>query len=410
MKMRKLAVAVFVTALVFGAALTRGPALAGFTSMTDVTCGAGEYMVGVAGRSGDWINAIRPVCQSWNPTTSTAGPTRNGPMRGAPVGGEGVAICPRGSAVSGIEIRHVTQGETVILQYVAPQCRTILPPRDIVEIGRLQFGQGGSPMPSSGPTFYGCGPRELAIGISVAVGEAHVAEVRPQCRFAPGPSPQMTSRDTGHGTRFYTGPTIRTASGDDVSLDFCREFGTNCGQAAANAFCRAHDALVATAFEPASRIGVTAVITNGRICGPVCDGFRSIECGKMAAPGSVFTPRPPLSVKPAPSPSPVPAPAPAPPPASTHVPVSQMTGVVYRDPKITADNGETAALDWCRAYGVDCGKPAADAFCRAQGHARADHIQPRPDIGRSVIITTGAICSDPTCDGFRLIECVRAGE
>jgi hypothetical protein len=409
MKMRKLAVAVFVTALVFGAAPMMVPAVASI-GMTPATCGAGEYMVGVAGRSGDWINAIRPVCQSWDPATSTAGSTRNGPIHGAPVGGGGVAICPRGSAVSGIEIRHVTRGDDMVLQYVAPQCRTILPPRDIVEIGRLQFGQGGSPTPSSGPSFHGCGPRELAIGISVALGAAHVAEVDIKCKFAPGPSPQMTSRDTGRGTRLYTGPTIRTASGDDVSLDFCREFGTNCGQPAANAFCRAHGELVATTFQPASRIGVTAVIANGRICGPACDGFSSIECGKVAGPGSVFTPRPPLSVKPAPSPSPVPAPAPAPPPASTHVPVAQMTGVVYRDPKITADNGETAPLDWCRAYGTDCGKPAADAFCRSQGHARADHLQPRQDIGKTVIITTGAICNDPTCDGFRLIECVRAGE
>ncbi|KQY29346.1 hypothetical protein ASD38_08295 [Caulobacter sp. Root487D2Y] len=406
--MRKLATAVFVTALVLGAVLMRTPAVANLIGLTPATCGAGEYMVGVSGRGGDFINAIRPVCQSWNPATSTAGPTRNGQTQGVPGGGEGVAICPRGSAVSGIEIRHVTQGEDMFLQYVAPQCRTILPPRDIVQIGRLQFGQGGSPTPSSGPTFHGCGSRELAIGISVAVGRAHVAEVDLKCQFAPGPSPPMTSRDTGHGTRLYTGPTIRTASGDDVSLDFCREFGTNCGQAAANAFCRAHDELVATAFEPASRIGVTAVIADGRICGPTCDGFRSIECGKAAGPGSVFTPRPPLSVTPSATPSP--SPAPAPPPPTTHVPVAQMTGVIYRNPEITAATGETAPLDWCRDYGSECGKPAADAFCRAQGHARADHIQPRPDIGRTVIIATGAICADPTCDGFRLVECVRAGE
>jgi hypothetical protein len=301
--MRKLAMAVLVTALVLGAALMRVPAVASI-GMTPVTCEAGEYMVGVSGRSGALITAIRPVCQSWDPATSTAGPTRNGPLQGHLGGGEGAAICPRGSAVSGFETRHVTRGEEVFLQYVAPQCRTILPPRDIVEIGRLQFGQGGAPMPSSGPAFYGCGARQLAIGISVAVGETHVSDVGIQCKFAPSPSPQMSSRATGSGTRLYTSPTIRTASGDDVSLDFCREFGTNCGQAAANAFCRGQGERVAVAFQPAPRTGVTAVIADGRICGPTCDGFRTIECGAMAAPGSVFKPRPPLSVSPSSSPSP----------------------------------------------------------------------------------------------------------
>ena len=182
-------------------ALLAIPAMASLTGMTPEICGAGEYLIGVSGRSSDWIDAIRPVCAGWNPATGTAGVPRNGPSHGGGGGGEGVAVCPRGSAVSGWEIRHVTRGDSVFLQYVAPQCRTILPPREIVQIGRLQFGRGNPPMSSSGPTFHGCGKQELAIGFSVAVGENYVSEVDLKCRFVPNASPPMTSRDTGHGTR-----------------------------------------------------------------------------------------------------------------------------------------------------------------------------------------------------------------
>ena len=61
----------------------------------------------------------------------------------------------------------------------------ILPPREIVQIGRLQFGRDNPPMPSSGPTFHGCGKQELVIGFSVAVGENYVSEVDLKCRFVP---------------------------------------------------------------------------------------------------------------------------------------------------------------------------------------------------------------------------------
>ena len=374
--------------------------------MTPEICGAGEYLIGVSGRSGDWIDAIRPVCASWNAATRTAGVPRNGPIHGGRGGGEGVAICPRGSAVSGWEIRHVTRGDTVFLQYVAPHCRTILPPHDIVEIGRLQFGRGNPPMPSSGPTLHSCGKRELAIGISVAVGENHVSEVDLKCRFVPNASPPMASRETGRGTRLYTGPTIRTASGDDVSLDICREWATNCGAPAAAAFCRTQNYATAVAFVPAPGVGLTAVISSGRICSdPSCGGFTSIECGAVPAVGTTLSTRPPpvLSASP---PSSV-APQPAPPAAENpRTPISESKGTLYRDPEIAAGNSVMVPLDWCREWGSACGKPAADAYCQMLGHARSGRIQIRNDVGKTAIISSKAICSDPSCDGFRLIECL----
>jgi hypothetical protein len=277
-------------------ALLATPAIASLTGMTPEVCAADEYLIGVSGRSGDWIDAIRPVCATWNPATRTAGVPRNGPSHGGRGGGEGVAICPRGSAVSGWEIRHVTRGESVFLQYVAPQCRTILSPRQIVQIGRLQFGRGNPPMPSSGPTFHGCGKGELAIGLSVAVGANYVSEVDLKCRFVADASPP---------------------------------------------------------------------------------------------------PSPPVPPK-------------VPPPAAkaTQTPRPELTGTLYRDPEIAAENTEMVRLDWCREWGSACGKPAADAYCHMLGHAGSGQIQIRNNVGKTAIISSKAICSDPTCDGFRLIECV----
>ena len=387
-------------------ALLAIPAMASLTGMTPEICGAGEYLIGVSGRSSDWIDAIRPVCAGWNPATGTAGVPRNGPSHGGGGGGEGVAVCPRGSAVSGWEIRHVTRGDSVFLQYVAPQCRTILPPREIVQIGRLQFGRGNPPMSSSGPTFHGCGKQELAIGFSVAVGENYVSEVDLKCRFVPNASPPMTSRDTGHGTRLYTGPTIRTASGDDVSLDICREWATNCGAPAAAAFCRTQNYATAVAFEPAPRVGLTVVISSGRICSDSnCGGFTSIECGAVSAAGTTLSTHAPPVLSRSPS-SPILPQVQPPAAAGTRTPIAELKGTLYRDPEIAADNTEMVRLDWCREWGSACGKPAADAYCRMLGHARSGHIQIGNNVGRTALISSKAICSDPTCDGFRLIECV----
>ena len=326
------AVMIKVAALLF--ALLATPAIASQTGMTLEMCAADEYLVGVSGRSGDWIDAIRPVCASWNPVTRTAGVPRNGPSQGGRGGGEGVAICPRGSAVSGWEIRHVTRGDSVFLQYVAPQCRTILPPREIVEIGRLQFGRGNPPMPSSGPTFHACGNRELAIGVSVAVGENYVSDVDLKCRAVPNASPPMASRDTGHGTRLYTSPTIRTASGDDVSLDICREWATNCGAPAAAAFCRSQRYATAVAFEPAPRVGLTAVISSGRICSDSsCGGFASIECGAASNVGTTLSTRAPPVLSASAS-SPMSPQVPRPAGTDTRTPISELKGTLYRDPEI----------------------------------------------------------------------------
>lgn len=84
-----------------------------------------------------------------------------------------------------------------------------------------------------------------------------------------------------------------------------------------------------------------------------------------------------------------------------------MPGVLtYREPRI-----DGYRLDWCRVWAGDCGKGAADAFCRLHGHARAVEWEMDPDIGLrspTKVIATGQICNEGFCDGFKFIKCEAA--
>ena len=67
-------------------------------------------------------------------------------------------------------------------------------------------------------------------------------------------------------------------------------------------------------------------------------------------------------------------------------------------------------LDWCRLWAQQCGRPAANAFCRRHGYVRSIAHRKAVNIGRwtqTRIIATGQICAANGCDGFRRITCVR---
>jgi hypothetical protein len=67
-------------------------------------------------------------------------------------------------------------------------------------------------------------------------------------------------------------------------------------------------------------------------------------------------------------------------------------------------------VDYCYLWGDQCGKPAADAFCKAQHFQYATNFALQPEIGASnptYIQGVGRVCSDPGCRGFRFIRCLR---
>lgn len=69
------------------------------------------------------------------------------------------------------------------------------------------------------------------------------------------------------------------------------------------------------------------------------------------------------------------------------------------------------ALDWCRLFERECGKPAADAFCKAEGHEEAtSYPKKRSWSEETMCIGDNANC-DPDhhrCDTFNYIICRRS--
>jgi hypothetical protein len=77
---------------------------------------------------------------------------------------------------------------------------------------------------------------------------------------------------------------------------------------------------------------------------------------------------------------------------------------VFNNPKY-----KSLALDWCKSWAADCGKPAADAWCVKQGYEDATSFKIYEDIGEPTrIISNNQICDQPECDSFTKITCQKA--
>lgn len=63
------------------------------------------------------------------------------------------------------------------------------------------------------------------------------------------------------------------------------------------------------------------------------------------------------------------------------------------------------ALDICRDPGTNCGKPAADAYCRKQGMAESLAHKARENAPPTRIIGSGKVCEEPGCDRIDWIRC-----
>ena len=122
----------------------------------------------------------------------------------------------------------------------------------------------------------------------------------------------------------FSNPTIR-----DFRLDFCRNFGANCGQPAADLFCQELGFDAAAFWLPAGPVdGQTLIFGDGRLCtGPGCLAFSLIRCFAATVPAApppppIVPPADPVAAPPAPivpevGPAAVPIPEP---PVATPVP------------------------------------------------------------------------------------------
>jgi len=74
-----------------------------------------------------------------------------------------------------------------------------------------------------------------------------------------------------------------------------------------------------------------------------------------------------------------------------------------------APQSQGLRLDSCLTGDHDCGKPAADAFCKAQGFETALIFQ-REAAAETIKLGNGAFCTGPACTSFRQIKCYSAGD
>ncbi len=66
-------------------------------------------------------------------------------------------------------------------------------------------------------------------------------------------------------------------------------------------------------------------------------------------------------------------------------------------------------LDSCLTSENDCGKPAADNFCKAKGYEHALLFQ-REAAPYTKRLGSGELCTGPDCASFRQIKCYSAAE
>lgn len=63
------------------------------------------------------------------------------------------------------------------------------------------------------------------------------------------------------------------------------------------------------------------------------------------------------------------------------------------------------ALDLCRSWSTNCGKPAADAWCQKAGYKRALRFSVSWDSPPTIVIRSGKICNQPFCDRISFVAC-----
>lgn len=151
----------------------------------------------------------------------------------------------------------------------------------------------------------------------------------------------------------------------DERLDWCLTWGTNCGKPAAVAFCnrRRFTDVVVFRAENVGKSAPTRLIGSNQVCSghDYCTAFAYITC----------------------------------------------TGPIGSDRVFANPVWKGNRLDVCLQWGSNCGKPAADAFCKTKSFSESLHAaeDAKPGYATTRLIGTDQVCDKPFCRGFQQIIC-----
>ena len=153
-----------------------------------------------------------------------------------------------------------------------------------------------------------------------------------------------------------------------VPVDSCLRPGRDCGQPAAEAYCKTRGFPAAASFAT-GKVARTWMIGEAKDCrGPECTALTQVVCARIE-------------------------------------------GIRVSDPSVGKPLTQEAGLlaDGCRTWGKDCGEEAARAYCRTKGYSfvRAWKIHSEYR-GPTFIIGSKQTCNVPVCRALSNVECSNA--
>ena len=158
-------------------------------------------------------------------------------------------------------------------------------------------------------------------------------------------------------------------------VDWCYKWAKQCGEPAANRYCKTKGYDEATDFEKAEDIGdefPTKVLGTGQICDDEsCDGFKFITCDRSDEEDTSDEP-------------------------------------IYSDKEFNKPNLAGFRIHFCFVPGGGCGQKAADTYCTNVGYQKAlSYRQSTLLFGLKAprYLGTGQICNGLDCVGFKSIIC-----
>ena len=163
------------------------------------------------------------------------------------------------------------------LQLTASYFKAFKSPKNAVAREALVQSYAALAIPESSVTKYNAARRIKPGGT--------VDNDSPQLNAGPRPPPKLLLNGIGGGGSRYALRATDTFSNPSVGgnrLDACLHWGVECGQAAANEFCKTKGFTGAKSFAYAYDIGAqtpTLVMGDNKVCNAAsCDGFASIAC------------------------------------------------------------------------------------------------------------------------------------